>query len=163
MSWTKRQIINSAYEEIGLASYVFDLSPEQLESALRRLDSMMALWAEKGILVGFPVPESPQNSDITQDTGIADYAAEAIYLNLGLRLAPPVGKVVSAETKAAAKSAFDALAVRFAFPNQQQYSAGLPAGAGAKTWRLQGDPFLPSPDTSPLTTGESGQLTFNGE
>lgn len=163
MSWTKQQLINSAYEEIGLASYVFDLNAERYESARVRLDSMMAMWAEKGILVGFPVAGSPQDGDISQDTGIPDYAAEPIYLNLGLRLAPPVGKAVSAETKAAAKAAYDSLAIRFAFPNQQQYSAGLPAGAGAKRWRLNGDPFLPSPDKSPLTTSESGQLTFNGE
>lgn len=163
MSWTKRQLIETAYEEIGLAAYVFDLSPEQMEAAARRMDSMMAVWAEKGILVGYPVPGSPQDTDIDQDTGIPDYAAEPIYLNLGLRIAPPVGKVVSAETKAAAKSSYDALSVRFAFPNQQQYQSGTPVGAGGKTWRLNGDPFFPEPNKSPLTTGESGQLIFNGE
>ena len=33
MSWTKRQYIVDAFEEIGLASYVYDLQPEQLQSA----------------------------------------------------------------------------------------------------------------------------------
>lgn len=163
MSWSKRQLVESAYEEIGLASYVFDLSPEQLQSAVKRLDAMMATWAEKGILVGFPVSTNPDDATLAQDTGIPDYAAEPIYTNLALRLAPTIGKVVSPETKAAAKAAYDALAVRFAFPNQQQYSVGLPAGAGAKSWRLNGDPFLPSPDTSPITLGGNEQLIFNGE
>ena len=40
MGWTKRQFVTQAFEEIGLASYVFDLTPEQLQSALRRLDAM---------------------------------------------------------------------------------------------------------------------------
>jgi hypothetical protein len=42
MGYKKRQFISAAFEEIGLASYVFDLQPEQLESALRRLDAMIA-------------------------------------------------------------------------------------------------------------------------
>ena len=32
MAWTKRQIVTQAFEEIGLASYVFDLEPEQLRA-----------------------------------------------------------------------------------------------------------------------------------
>lgn len=163
MSWTKRQLIESGYEEIGLAGYVFDLSPEQLDSARRRLESMMATWADRGILVGVPIPGSPQDGDLDQDTGIPDYAAEAIYTNLGLRLAPPVGKMVSSETKAAAKTAYDSLVVRAAMPNQQQYQFGLPSGAGAKTGRIGGNPFLPTPNTDPLAIGEGGQLIFNGE
>lgn len=163
MAWSKRQIVYSAFEEIGLASYVFDLSPEQLQSAVKRLDAMMATWAEKGILVGFPVSANPDDDTLAQDTGMPDYAAEAVYINLAVRLAPTVGKMVSAETKAAAKIAYDALAVRFAFPNQQQYQVGFPAGAGAKSWRLSGDPFMPTPDTSPITIGSNDQLIFNGE
>lgn len=163
MAWSKRQLVDSAFEEIGLASYVFDLSPEQLQSAVKRLDAMMATWAEKGILVSFPVSANPDDGALAQDTGIPDYAAEAIYINLAVRLAPTVGKTVSPETKAAAKAAYDALVTRFAIPNQQQYSAGLPKGAGAKPWRMNGDPFLPYPDTAPITLGGNDQLTFNGE
>lgn len=94
MSWSKRQLVESAYEEIGLASYVFDLNPEQLQSVVKRLDAMMATWAGKGILVGFPVSTNPDDTTLAQDTGIPDYAAEPIYTNLALRLAPTIGKVV---------------------------------------------------------------------
>jgi hypothetical protein len=48
VGYTKRQFVTSAFEEIGLADYVFDLQPEQLEGALRRLDSMMAEWNAAG-------------------------------------------------------------------------------------------------------------------
>jgi hypothetical protein len=44
MGWTKRQFITQAFEEIGLAAYVFDLTTEQLQSALRRMDAMVAGW-----------------------------------------------------------------------------------------------------------------------
>jgi len=49
MAYTKRDIVNRAFEEIGLAAYVYDLAPQQLEGALQRLDAMMATWNGKGI------------------------------------------------------------------------------------------------------------------
>lgn len=163
MPYTKRQLIEQAYEEIGLASYAFDLSPEQMQAAGRRLDSMMATWMERGILVGYPLSSDPGNLDISQDTGLPDYAVEAVALNLGIRLAPTVGRQVMPDTKASAKAAYDALIVRAAIPNEQQYPYGTPAGAGAKPWRLTGDPFLPSPNDEPINLGQNGQLVFNGE
>ena len=42
MGYSKRQFVEAAFEEVGLAAYAFDIQPQQLESALRRLDAMMA-------------------------------------------------------------------------------------------------------------------------
>ena len=42
MSWTKRQIVEQALEELGLASYVFDMQPEQVESAKVIIERMEA-------------------------------------------------------------------------------------------------------------------------
>jgi hypothetical protein len=36
VSYTKRQLVEGAYAEIGMASFVFDLEPEDLQSALRK-------------------------------------------------------------------------------------------------------------------------------
>jgi hypothetical protein len=44
VAWTKREFVVQAFSEIGLASYVYDLQPEQLQTALNRLDSMLATW-----------------------------------------------------------------------------------------------------------------------
>ena len=74
MAYTKRDIVEQAFEEIGLASYVFDLQPQQLESALRRLDAMMATWNAKGIRLGYPLPSSPADSDLDQEVGVPDNA-----------------------------------------------------------------------------------------
>lgn len=98
MGWTKRQFITQAFEEIGLAAYVFDLTTEQLQSALRRMDAMVAGWNSNGIRIGYPLPSSPQDSDIDVDTGVPDFANEAIYLGLAVRLAPSFGKTVAPET-----------------------------------------------------------------
>jgi hypothetical protein len=158
MSWTKRQFVEQAFEEIGYASYAYDLEPEQLESAMRRMDSMMATWNEKGIRLGYPIPSSPENSDLDEETNVPDSANEAIYTNLAIRVAPTIGKVASAETKATANTAYKVLLSRAAMPNEQQLPSTLPAGAGNKPWRND-NPFLDEPD-DPLLAGGDGPIDF---
>lgn len=159
MSWTKRQFVTQAYEELGLASYVFDLSPEQLQSAARKLDSMIAQWDGKGIRIGFPISPSPENIDIDTETGVAPYANEAIALNLAIRIAPSYGKTVFPETKANAKIAYETLLGRAAMPPLRQFGPLLPAGSGNKAFDY---PFLPNPNVDPIQLGDNGQLEFLG-
>jgi hypothetical protein len=156
MGWTKRQLVTQALEEIGLAEYVFDMTPEQLQSACIRLDTMMATWSGKGIRVGYPLSSTPQGSDLDTETGVPDYANEAIFLNLGIRLAPSFGKTLSMDTKSAAKMAYDGLLAKAAFPEEQQLSAGLPRGAGNKSLD---QPFI-TPPVDPLEVGTDGVITF---
>ena len=87
MGWTKRQFVEQAFEEIGLATYTFDLSPEQMQSALRRLDAMVATWNGAGIRIGYPLPSSPQDSDLDTETNVPDMSNEAIYTNLAIKIA----------------------------------------------------------------------------
>ncbi len=162
MSWTKRQFVNQAYEEIGFASYQYDLQPEQLQSAMRKMDSMVATWYAKGIQLGYPIPSSPENSDLDEETTVPDSANEAIYLNLAIRLAPSIGKMVMPETKLAAKAAYDAIAANAAVPNEQQIT-GLPRGAGSKYWIDNGDPLLDNANTDPLQIDDGGNLDFIGD
>jgi len=159
MGWTKRQFVTQAFEEVGLAAYVFDLTPEQLQSALNRLDSMMASWNAKGIRLGYPIPSSPQNSDLDEATNVPDSANEAIYLNLGIRIAPGFGKAVAVETKASAKMSYDTLLALAAMPPEQQLPGMMPAGSGHKPWRID-NPFLRHP-VDPLLAGEDSQIEFN--
>lgn len=158
MGWTKRQFITQAFEEVGLAAYVFDLTPDQLQSALRRLDSMMASWNAKGIRLGYPLPSNPDDSDLDQQTGVPDSANEAIYLNLGIRIAPGFGKTVSVDTKSNAKACYDTLLARAAFPMEQQLPGTMPLGAGNKPWNLD-TTFVPPP-TEPLLAGQDGPIEF---
>ena len=160
MGYSKRQFITAALSEIGLADYVFDLQPQDLESGLRRLDSMMAEWNAKGIRLGYPIPGSPQNSDINSPSEVPDSANEAIITNLAIRLAPSYGKQVMAETKVAAKGAYNTLLARATIPNEQQLPGSMPAGAGNKPWRVYDDPFL-RPPVAPLDAGPDGALEFN--
>lgn len=158
MAFTKRDIVNQAFEEIGLASYVFDLQPQQLDSALRRLDAMMATWNAKGIRLGYPLPSSPADSDLDQDTGVPDNAIEAMILNLAVRVAPGFGKTVSPDTKGNAKRAYNELLANSAMPLEMQLgNETIPSGAGNKGWRYYNNPFLRAPQ-DPLQVGSDGIL-----
>ena len=155
MSYTKRQFIEEAYGELGMASYVFDLEPETIHRALRRLDAMMAEWNGRGIRLGYPLPDSPDDSDLDELAQVPDRANQAVILNLAVRLAPGHGKTPSPQTLAAAKGALDGLMARAAIPSEVQIT-GLPRGAGAKN---RASTFLPGP-TDPLTAGPDSQLDF---
>jgi len=159
MAWTKREFINQAFEEIGLAGYVYDLEPEQIQSALRSLDSMIAAWNARGIRLGYPLPGSPNTSNESDPTNVPDSANEAIYLNLGLRLAPRFGKQVSVETKQAAKRALDSLLIQISQPIQMQFPSGVPAGAGNKLNQSQNRAFLNNP-VDPLQAGNDDVIEF---
>lgn len=145
MSWTKRQFVEEAFAEIGLAVYTFDLDPEQLQTALTRLDSMVATWNGKGIRLGYPIPSSPELSDLDEETNVPDSANEGIYANLAIRIAPLFGKVVSKETRDTAKGAYNLLLQKAAFPQEQQMPHNVPAGAGNKRWGTR-RPFLDGPE-----------------
>lgn len=160
MGYSKRQFIYAALEEIGLASYVFDLQPEQLEAARRRLDAMMADWNGKGIRLSYPIPASPQDGSIDEPTYVPDSAYEAIICNLGIRLAPSYGKQVMNETKATAKQGYDTLLQRATFPLEQQFPNTMPSGAGNKPWRVYDNPFL-NPPVDPVTAGPDGPIEYN--
>jgi hypothetical protein len=158
MPFTKRDIITQAFEEVGLAAYVFDLQPQQLEGALRRLDAMMATWNGKGIRLGYPLPSAPNASDLDQDTNVPDAAIEAMILNLAIRIAPGYGKTVSPDTKASAKNAYNQVMARAAIPVEMQLDAmSIPSGQGNKGWRYYNDPFLRTP-VDPLTVGPDSVL-----
>lgn len=142
MSYTKRQFIKEAVSEIGLADYEFDLSPEMFEGWLRKLDSMIATWDALGIRLRYPLPGSPEYSDIDAETNVPDSAYEAIITNLAIKIAPTIGKQVSMETKIAAKGAYNALLTLHAQPLPKTIPGNMPSGAGNKTWRITNNPFV---------------------
>ena len=161
MSWTKRQLITQAFEAIGLASYVYDLSAEELQSAARILDGMMGNWNAKGIRIGYPIPSSPEDTDLDTETTVPDSANEAIYLNLALRLAPSYGRQVMQELKQFAFSSYRTLLRMTAKPPyEMQLPQTMPRGAGNKPWRDNRDNFIDRP-VDPILAGDDDTLDFN--
>lgn len=144
MSWTKQQIIEQAFSEIGYGTYAYDLEPEQMAMALHRLDSMVAAWNVKGIAIGYPVHGTQATSDASEDSNLPVEAIEAVYTNLAVRLAPTVGKQLMPETRTNAAMLYRNLLQRTATPSQKQFPQTMPRGAGNKPWR-DDDPFYGRP------------------
>lgn len=159
MAWTKLQLVDEAFGELALAAGPgFDVTPEERGRLLRRLDSMLATWAAKGVRIGYAFPSSPEASDLNADSGIPDSAAETVFLNLAKRGAPSFGKQLSAETLKNAREGYDTLLWAAARPVEQQLPHTMPRGAGNKPWRTANRAFLPRPDTDPLRNQDSGDL-----
>lgn len=156
MSWNKRDFILQAYEELGYADYDFELQPEQMQRALRRLESMMGTWNAKGVRVGYPFEECP---DLDTLTNVPDSAQEAVYLALAIRLAPTLGKVVSSDTRSASKQAYDTMLIKLTQPGQREWPDTLPVGAGNKPWRNTRDPFFTGPADN-LEAGTDADIDF---
>ena len=160
MGWTKREFVTQAFDEIGLTSYAFDLTPDQMQSALRRLDTMIAAWNALGIRLGYPLPSNPQDSDLDEQTNVPDSSNEAIYTNLAIKLAPSYGKQVMPDTKMTAKESYNTLLSRAAMPIEQQLPGTMPSGAGNKPWRNYDTPFLRRP-VDPVIAGQDGVIEYN--
>jgi hypothetical protein len=141
MSYTKGEVVKAALNEIGIADYEFDISPEELTSGVRRLDSMMAEWSAKNIRVNYPMSGTPEGSSADDDSGLPDSAWEAVTTNLALRLAPSFGKSPSPGTVATASRSYSTLLGLSTKPRERQLNS-LPRGQGYKSHR---NPFTNSP------------------
>lgn len=147
---TKRELVLGAFEEIGLASYVFDITPDELQAALRRMDQLMATWNSKGIRIGYSM-----GGGLDADCGLSDEAELPVLLNLGIALAPQYGKQISQDTRISARQAYDALLAKAIDMPQMQQSPLTPRGAGYKRrWNIFNHPI------DPIDTGKDGELEF---
>jgi len=148
--WSKLDVIQQAFSEIGKGAYEFDLQPEDLQTALRKLDAMMASWGGSlGMRVGFSGGDG--KGALGVDTAVPDWAYEALYLNLALRLCPDYGKTPSPITLMNAKAAMDAVRVRTVQPMTRRF--GGYGGAG------NGGVALPVPETD-LAAGSDSTFTI---
>lgn len=158
MAYKKLDIVDLAFQEIGIASYEFDLNPLESNGALRQLDLMMATWNKRGIRLGYPIPSSPNNSDLDDEIDIPDNALEAMYLNLAVRISAGFGKQLAPQTRAeAARTYMELLSDSMELVEQAYDYRAVPSGAGNKSWAFTGSPFLPRA-VSPLTTGSDDVL-----
>jgi hypothetical protein len=155
--WTKRELVEEAYSELALAGYTFDLTPEEMQAGLRRLDAQMASWEALGIHVGYNLPARPSDSDLDQDSGLPDYVNEAAFMNLAVRLAPMNGKGVHPSTIKTAKATYDRLLWAAAQPTELQMPNTMPRGSGNRTFFIP-DPFMPDPNYDPLQVSQGGNL-----
>jgi len=133
---TKRQIVDMAYEECALAGYEFDVTPEELQSALRRLDGLMAEWKVQGIDIGYNAPAAFGGGDLSDWSGVPDWAANVSAMYLALRIAPRMNKSMGAAASRALASGMVALRAKTQVVPTMALRPYTPYGAGNKLWNL---------------------------
>ena len=126
----KRRILKQALTEIGIASYAFDVTADEYQSALSVLDGMAAeLFPTHQ--TGYIFPADGEESDPDDEAGISESAFPMFYSNLALRLAPGYGKTVSAWTVKTAKDSLDRFQLNGLTIPQRCLPGSLPVGQGA--------------------------------
>lgn len=160
MGWTNQRLIDAAFAEIALANWDWDITPEERQYALDRLQGMMGTWSGQGVTLPYAF-----GGDLDADSNLPLQANEATYLNLAIRVAAGKGKSLAQSTKTTAKQAYDSMLVWIAHQQvqAQQFRSGTPSGAGNRSnYGLGRRAFLPPPDTDPLQNSATDGLTFNG-
>ena len=123
---------------------------------------MMATWNKRGIRLGYPLPSSPNESDLDQKIDIPDNAFEAMYLNLAVRISSGFGKQLAPQTRIeATRTYLELLSDSMDLPEQALDYRSAPSGAGNKSWSFRGSPFL-AKAKEPLTTGSDDILEIGG-
>jgi len=149
---TKAQIIRDAYTAGGLASYVFDLTSEEITAAQRAMDAMLAQWSVRGLRIAYNAP-----GGLDEESGVPDWAVEAVVSNLALKVGAMVGKQPMPSMLATAATSYNTVAaVSMSVPERARVNMAVPAGAGNRSedaWNI----YLPEP-VEPITTGGDGPL-----
>lgn len=128
---TKKEIINLAFEEIGIAYYTFDIQPEQYISALKRLDSMMSNWKAKGLESNYIISSPISGSSLEDDAILNEGAIMPVYTNLALELCSMFGKTPSVVNLKNANSSYKNL-INLNTIDTQTISDKIILGAGYK-------------------------------
>lgn len=151
MPWTKRDVIHQAFAELGIAGHEFDLQAEDLQLALRLLDTMMAEWASCGVRVGFSGGDG--KGDVAESVEVPEWAVRPMYLGLAMAIAPTYGKTVNPATMTAQSRAYASVLARVV-PVRSRIQSGF-AGVGARYATL-------TPQKQPLVT-DTGATPVYGD
>lgn len=139
MSWTKKQLLDAAFTEIGLQNYAYDMEPEDIQSAVTTMDAMIANW---GLNLGYSLTSDPSQNLQAQVSGLPIYANQAVYKNLAMELCPRYGKIPPAGLNLQAIRALSALKTKCATIPQRQFDRTLPVGQGNKPYIGVADEFF---------------------
>ena len=104
---TKGDIAIRALKELRISGLTSAADGGEVESAIIRLDAMIASWQRYGLCAGYN--KSAESVDSGQDSGLAQNEELAAILNLANSMAPSYGKSVHGVTLSHAKAAYDGL------------------------------------------------------
>lgn len=105
----KIDIVLAAYQELRISGLTSSPNPEEITTAVRRLDSMILGWKNKNLCPSYIRSVSYSDIDPNQDSGINDVDMFAIVANLAKNLCAMFGKICHVQTMIDAKEGYDNL------------------------------------------------------
>ncbi len=122
---TIREVVEDAFEELGVKTAEVPLTNDELQSGIRRCNDMLTEWDDIGIIVGYtPVLNGDDEINVERN------AVGAVKYNLAIRLAPSFQKVVGNALAAIASGTLDVLMASNANISDIAFPDTLPFGSG---------------------------------
>lgn len=124
----KQTIIEMAFEELTISGFEFDITPDEVAKALRRLNVLMAELPVIGY--NFPLEE---DGSAAEASGLLETDVQAVVALLAIRLAPMIGKTLSPEFRSAANRSMSVLRAKYTKIAELDYAPLTVRGAGARS------------------------------
>lgn len=122
---TMREVVEDAFEEVGVKTAEVPLTDDELQSGIRRCNDMLTEWDDIGIIFGYtPVLNGDDTISVERN------AIGAVKYNLAIRLAPSFQKVVGNALVALASGTMEILMASNSDLSNVAYPDSLPLGSG---------------------------------
>lgn len=128
---TKRMLVDQMFNEVALNNWELDISPDEQELALKRLDALMWELKGRGVDLGYNFPTAIGSGSLSDALGAPDQAFFGLAVLGAQRLCATMGKTFSKESRETLATAMKAVrAAAFVLVPSVDYSPGTPVGAG---------------------------------
>lgn len=147
----KVDIISGAYSQMRISGLTIDPTPDDLETALIRLEDMAAEFASRNMSAGYILENQP---DPNSWIGIPRAFKQAYETNLAVRLIPDFNKQVPPELLMQARQSASNLAARSALQRETPYPRRMARGSGNTLRFYRWDRFYRTGRPEPATTNK---------
>lgn len=132
---TKRDIVQSAFTESGIAPHVFQLQGGDIAFGLQLLEAYVLHLDASGIETEWEFDNDPLNVDGDAVVNCAPHLIVALVPQLAIDLCAAFGKTPTPTTMIRANRAKTDLFGMTAIPDAKKISSLVPLGSGNKPWR----------------------------
>ncbi len=162
---TKNEIVLESLEELRISGLTVKPSPEEIVSAIKRLDNMVLGWQNKGLCLGY-IPIDDSGIDPEQNSGLLESDKHAVVINLAKALCPMYGAPLHPDTRAEAKASY--LGLFSSELTMRESNPYIPNGAGKSfgyyytdRYQAQEDAATKNCETKDIKVGEIGFYTHD--
>lgn len=136
---TKRQLVEQMFQECAMNAWELDITPEEKDRALTRLDAMMHELRARGLDLAYNFPTGIGAGDLDDALGCPDEAFMGLAVLGAYRIASTMGKQMKPESARAQNDAMKAVrAAANGYIPTATFAPGTPRGSGS----LGSSPFV---------------------